>query len=150
MPALVLLTVSVYVWTASVPTPLWAVTVKLQAPALPEAGVPASVAVPPPLSVNVTPPGNAPLSVRLGSGEPVAVIVKVPTWPSVKADGLPVVAMAGGCPTTTAYAWVPVNPWTSVTVRVKAYDPGVVGVPPRPLAASVRPVGRAPDASVNW
>ena len=46
--------------------------------------VPLSVAVPLPLSVNVTPLGRAPLSVSAGVGKPVAVTVKVPAAPAVK------------------------------------------------------------------
>ena len=51
---------------------------------VPEAGVPARVAVPSPLSTKVTPPGSVPVSVRAGGGVPVAVTVKVPDVPSVK------------------------------------------------------------------
>ena len=58
------------------------------------AGVPLSVAVPFWLSVNVTPLGRAPLSLRLGVGEPVAVTVKLPAVPTVKAVLLALV-MAG-------------------------------------------------------
>ncbi len=47
-------------------------------------GVPASVAVPLPLSANVTPPGKVPVSLRLGVGEPVVVTVKLPAAPTVK------------------------------------------------------------------
>ena len=48
------------------------------------AGVPASVAVPSPLSVNVTPGGSAPVSDNVELGTPVVVTVKVPAWPAVK------------------------------------------------------------------
>ena len=52
-------------------------------PAVPAAGVPASVAVPLPLSTNVTPVGNAPVSV-IGAevGNPVVVTVNVPAVPT--------------------------------------------------------------------
>ena len=53
-------------------------------PAVPEAGVPLRVAVPLPLSLNVTGLGSDPDSVRLGLGEPVVVTVNVPALPTVK------------------------------------------------------------------
>jgi len=53
-------------------------------PRVPDAGVPASVAVPFPLSVKVTPVGNAPVSVKAGTGKPVVVTVKDPAAPSAK------------------------------------------------------------------
>ena len=53
--------------------------------AVPEAGVPASVAVPFQLSVKVTPIGKAPaVWVIVGIGYPVVVTVKVPAAPTVK------------------------------------------------------------------
>ena len=52
---------------------------------MPAAGVPARVAVPLPLSVNVTPVGNVPLSVSVAGGvKPVVVTVNVPGVPTVK------------------------------------------------------------------
>ena len=51
----------------------------------PVAGVPDIVAVPSPLSVNVTPGGRvAPPSDNAHVGHPVDVTVKVPGWPTVK------------------------------------------------------------------
>ena len=57
---------------------------------MPAPGVPASVAVPSPLSTNVTPAGSAPVDVSVGVGVPIAVTVKVPALPTRKlvADGL--------------------------------------------------------------
>ena len=52
-------------------------------PAVPDAGVPLSVAVPFPLVTNVTPLGSAPLSLTDGVGVPVAVTVKLPAVPTV-------------------------------------------------------------------
>jgi hypothetical protein len=52
-------TVSVKAWTAFGRAPLAAVNVMAYDPAVPAAGVPLSVPVPSPLSVNVTPPGSA-------------------------------------------------------------------------------------------
>jgi protein involved in polysaccharide export with SLBB domain len=53
-------------------------------PPEPAAGVPVSVAVPFPLSVNVTPVGSAPVSDNVELGTPLVVTVKVPAWPTVK------------------------------------------------------------------
>src|SRR5580704_19607009 len=71
-------TVSVKDCVAAVPTPLLAVIVIGYVPAVPAAGVPASVAVPLPLSLKVTGLGNDPDSLRAGVGEPVVVTVKLP------------------------------------------------------------------------
>ena len=48
---------------------------------MPAAGVPASVAVPSPLSTKVTPVGRAPVSLSAGVGNPVVVTVNVPSVP---------------------------------------------------------------------
>jgi hypothetical protein len=77
------LTVSVKLWLAGVPTPLLAVKVREYVPPVPDAGVPLSVAVPFPLSLNVTPLGSAPDSVSEGVGVPVVVTVKLPAVPTV-------------------------------------------------------------------
>lgn len=68
----------------TVPAELVAVMVMEYNPAVPEAGVPETVAVPLPLSVKVTPEGRAPVSERAGGGEPLAVTVKEPLLPTVK------------------------------------------------------------------
>ena len=52
----------VKVWVASGLTPFVAVIVNVYVPPEPSAGVPESVAVPSPLSVNATPVGSAPVS----------------------------------------------------------------------------------------
>ena len=54
--------------------------------------------MPLPLSVNVTPPGRAPLSLTVGVGEPVVVTVNVPDAPVVNVVAAALV-MAGavGC-----------------------------------------------------
>ena len=49
-------------------------------PTVPTAGVPLSN----PAVVNVTPVGNAPVSLKAGAGNPVAVTVNVPALPTVK------------------------------------------------------------------
>ena len=53
----------------------------------------------PDVAVNVTPFGNAPLSLNVGAGAPVAVTVNVPGMPTVKVALLGLV-MFGGVPTT--------------------------------------------------
>ena len=78
------LTVRVKVWVASEPTPFVAVIVTGYGPPELAAGVPESVAVPSPLSVNMTPDGSAPVSDNPHVGVPVDVTVKVPAWPAVK------------------------------------------------------------------
>ena len=95
-----------------------AVIVREYVPALPDAGVPLSVAVPFPLFVKVTPLGSAPDSVRDGVGDPVVVTVKLPAVPTVNVV-LFVLVIAGD--------WV--------TVNVK---PWLAGVPPPLLAVIVR------------
>ena len=50
---------------------------------MPAAGVPASVAVPSPLSTKVTPAGSAPVSLSAEVGNPVVVTVNVPDVPVV-------------------------------------------------------------------
>ena len=59
-----------------------AVTVSGYVPSAPAAGVPASVAVPFPLSTNVTPAGSEPDRVSVGAGNPVAVSATVPVSPT--------------------------------------------------------------------
>ncbi len=53
-------------------------------PPVPAAGVPEIVAVPFPLSLNVTPRGSLPVSDNAELGAPVDVTVKVPAWPTSK------------------------------------------------------------------
>src|SRR6202035_4003559 len=81
-------TVRVKLWTASDPTPLWAVKVIGKEPLT--VGVPEST---PP--EKVTPAGRAPDSVMVGVGLPVAVTVNVPAEPFVKAAPLAEVMEAG-------------------------------------------------------
>jgi hypothetical protein len=71
--------------------PLCAVIVRVYVPPVAAAGVPASVAVPSPLSVNVTPPGNAPVWLSVGFGNPVVVTANVPALPAVKVMLFPLV-----------------------------------------------------------
>ncbi len=57
-------------------------------PAVPPAGVPLSVAVPLPLSTNVTPLGSAPVRVSVGVGTPLVVTVKLPALPTDERGGV--------------------------------------------------------------
>ena len=83
------LTVKVKDWVAFDPTPLLAVMVIGNEPL--DALVPASVAVPSPLFVKVTPAGSEPVSVIVAVGLPVEVTVKVPALPWVKVVLAPLV-----------------------------------------------------------
>ena len=66
------------------PIALLAVIVTAYVPPLPVLGVPASVAVPLPLSRNVTPAGSVPDSESAGAGEPEVVTVNEPAAPTEK------------------------------------------------------------------
>ena len=75
------------------------------------AGVPANVAVPLPLSLNVTPPGSVPQRLRFGVGVPVAVTVKDPAVPSVNGVALALVITGAACdPALT----ISVNDWLAL------------------------------------
>jgi hypothetical protein len=76
-------TVRVKLCDADGVAPLVAAIVIGYAPAVPSAGVPANVAVPSPLSVNVTPLGSAPVSDNAGVGDPVVFTVKLPAESTV-------------------------------------------------------------------
>ena len=88
------LTVRVKVWVAAEPKPFVAVIVNGYVPPVPAAGVPESVAVPSPLSVNVTPVGSAPVSDNAHVGGPVDVTVKAPGLADGE-GGLPAVLVIG-------------------------------------------------------
>lgn len=79
-----LVTVRVNDWIAVVLSPLFASMANPYSPAVPAAGVPPRVAVPFPLSVNATPLGSAPVSVRADVGLPIEVTVNEPGTCSVK------------------------------------------------------------------
>src|SRR6185437_3142872 len=75
----------VRVWVAFLPTPLVAVMVTLVVwPASAAAGVPEIVAVPFLAGWNDRPFGSLPFSVSVGSGEPVALTVKLTRAPCLK------------------------------------------------------------------
>ena len=116
-------------------------------PPVPAAGVPASVAVPSPLSVNVTPGGSAPVSDNVELGTPVVVTVKVPAWPTVKVAPAGLVIL-GAWLTVRVKAWVASGLTPFVALIVNGYGPPVfaAGVPasvavPSPLSVNVTPVG---------
>ena len=91
-------TVRVKLWLAAAPTPFLAVIVSEYVPAVPDAGAPFSVAVPFPLSTNVTPLGSAPVSVRDGVGVPVVVTVKKLSGEPTKNVVLLALVMPGAVP----------------------------------------------------
>lgn len=86
-------TVRINVWTALLPTPLVAVIVILNGLPVAEAGVPLSTPV---AALNVTPLGNAPVSLSVGVGKPVAVTMNVPAVPTANVV-LFVLVIAGAC-----------------------------------------------------
>ncbi len=120
-------TVKEKLWAAGAPKPLLALMVNPYGPAVPAAGVPASVAVPLRLSVKVTPLGSAPLSVSAAVGLPAVVTVKVPALPTVKV-ALFTEVMEAGVSTVTekVAAWVAVVP-VPVTVTVSTWGAVVTG-----------------------
>src|ERR1700683_4934346 len=95
--------------------PLAAVMVMANDPAA--AGVPASVAVPLPLSVKVTPLGRvAPVSDRVGSGKPVVVTVREPAVPALNVVLLALV-MAGAAFTVSVKVWLASAPMPLSAVK---------------------------------
>ena len=138
-------------------TPLFAVIVRGYDPPIFAAGVPLKVAVPLPLSTNVTPVGNAPASLSAGFGLPVVVTVNVPAMPTVKVvvAALVIVGATGVGLTVRVKDWVALGAMPLFAVIVKGYDPTVptAGVPlnvavPLPLSTNVTPAGNTP-ASFN-
>jgi hypothetical protein len=85
------LTVRAKFCVAAEPTPLEAVNVRLYVPPEPAVGVPLSTPVD---ALNVTPVGNAPDSLRVAAGNPLAVTVKLLALPTVNV-ALLALAIAG-------------------------------------------------------
>jgi hypothetical protein len=119
-----------------------------------EAGVPEIVAVPLPLSTNVTPVGKLPVSVSAGVGVPTAVTEKNPADPTVKVVLLPEVMDAPEFTVNVKLCTAAV-PTPLLAVNVNEYIPAMptAGVPlnmpvPFPLSVNVTPVGSGP-VSVN-
>src|SRR5262245_57863539 len=84
-----LFTVSVNGWAAFGSTPLLAVIDSGNTP--PAVGVPPSVAVPLPLSTNVTPAGSAPVLLMAAVGTPAVVTVNDPGEPTLNVAVFPLV-----------------------------------------------------------
>ena len=129
-----------------------AVIVNRYGPPEPAAGVPASVAVPSPLSVNFTPVGSAPVSDNAALGTPVDLTVKVPAWPTVKVVPAGLVN-AGAWLTVRVKLWVAAEPTPFVAVIVNLYGPAesAAGIPesaaePSPLSVNMTPDGSLPDS----
>ena len=120
---------------------------------MPEAsGVPLSVPVPLPLSTNVSPLGNAPVSVIDGVGDPVVVIVNEPATPTVNVPPFALVITAAVPTVRLAVAALPVPPLVELIVPVVLVTgPGAVAVTftertQEELAATVAPVSETvPD-----
>src|SRR5712691_10538078 len=119
-------------------------------PPEPAAGMPLSVPVPLPLSVNVTPAGRAaPPRAIDGGGNPLVVTVKVPAVPTVNVVAFALV-MAGAWFTVRVKLCDGLEPALFVAVKVSPYvtpvpAPGVpLKVPvPLPLSTNVTPLGSA-------
>src|ERR1700722_10649601 len=119
------------------------------------AGVPEIVAVPFPLSLNVTPDGRAPATLRVVLvGKPaVVVMVNDPFWPAVSV-ALPTLVNVGDSITVNVNDCVELSAWALVpllAVRVNTYVPAepAVGMPdstadPLPWSRNVTPGGRPP------
>lgn len=88
--------------------------------AVPAAGVPLRVAVPFPLSLNVTPPGSAPVSVSDGVGAPVVVTERVPAVPTLNVVLLALVKTGAvlGVLTAKVKVWVAGVPTPLPAVKV--------------------------------
>src|ERR1043165_8227362 len=134
-------------------TPLFAVMVIAYVPPVPAFGMPASVAVPLPLSTNVTPPGSAPVSLRTIDaplGKPVVVTVNVPATPTLNVAAFALV-MAGAWLIVRVKDWLAFGRLPLAAPKVIAYVPPVpaFGVPesvavPLPLLTKVTPPGSTP------
>jgi hypothetical protein len=142
-------TVKVKFWVALVPTPLLAVKVMEYVLPVPAAAVPLSTPVP---GLNVTPVGNAPVSLKVGVGVPVAVTVNVPAVPTVNVV-VAALVITGAVFTVSVKGWLAGVPTPLVAVKVMEYVPLVpaAGVPlsvpvPFPLSAKVTPFGSVPDS----
>src|SRR5258706_502680 len=149
-------TASVKLCVAFGVTPLFAVIVIGKVP--PAVGVPASVAVPLLLLVNVTPAGSAPSSVidmEASVGAPVVVTVKVSAWLIVKVVVFALV-IVGAWFTVSVKLCVALGAMPLLAVIVIGYVPPVAGagVPasvavPSLLLVNVTPEGKAPSSVID-
>ncbi len=108
-------TVNVNFWV-TVENELAAEMVSEYTPPWPTPAVPARLAVPLPLSTQLSPCGRAPASVNAGAGAPVAFTVKLNADPTVAVADAAVV-IAGGPVTVSVNDWVTV-PLGFVAVNV--------------------------------
>jgi hypothetical protein len=106
-------------------------------------GVPLKI----PLAVsNATPPGNAPVSLNVGAGDPVTVTVNVPALPT-KNVVLFKLVIAGACLTVSVKLCVAFGLTPFCAVNVSGYVPlaPAAGVPlSTPPVVNVTPAGSAP------
>src|SRR6476469_3478854 len=114
------------------------------------AGVPARVAVPSPLSVNVTPDGSAPVLVKVvAAGTPAEVVtVKFPADPTAKVAWSALVT-DGTDVTVNVKLWFASGATPLLALIVTGKDPSWVAVPaivavPSPLSVNVTPDGSEP------
>ncbi len=143
-------TTTVRVRRAEGETPFAAVTVRVLVPAV--VGVPASVAVPSPLSTKDSPSGSVPVALRDACGKPVVVIVVDPARPTTNVAS-PSLVIAGASRLVTHSCWVAV-PAAFCARTVSSLIPDAVGVPeivavPSPLSTNVRPAGTVPAVIVS-
>jgi hypothetical protein len=137
-------TVNVKFCVASAPTPLCAVITIGNAP--PTAGVPLSTPVE---LVNVTPPGNGPVSLKIGAGKPAAIIVNVPGAPTVK---FVIFALANEVASFTVSMKLCITsapaPLCAVNVMGYAAPVPAPGIPVNMPVAGVKvtPLGSVPDS----
>jgi len=104
------------------------------------AGIPLTVAVPFPLSVNVTAFGSDPTSLNTGVGTPVAVTLNVPFVPTVNVVLLLLVIVGDEWTVTVVVAWT-VAGVVAELITVSVYVVVVVGemVTGVPLATGPTP-----------
>ena len=144
------LTVRAKGWVAAGLTPFVALIVNGYVPPVFAAGVPASVAVPSPLSVNVTPDGSVSGAGKVHVGYPVVVTVKVPGWPTAKvAESALVIWHAWS--TVRAKLWVSSGMTSFVALIVNWYVPPVfaAGLPASVAVPFLSSVNVTPDGSVS-
>src|SRR5262245_21875258 len=121
-------------------------------PLVPAAGVPESVAVPLPLSTNVTPDGRVPVCViDVTSGVADVVIAELRAAPTLNVVAAVLVDRGVAALGTVSTKFCVVGPTTFAAVIVKGYVPAVLtaAVPasvavPLPLSVNVTPDGSAP------
>jgi hypothetical protein len=125
---------------------LLAVNVIGYIPPAPPDGVPLSTPVE---ALNARPLGRDPDSLKLGSGNPVAVTEKEPAVPTVNV-AFPALVMEGEAPTNRVKFCVAFEPTPLDALKLIEYDPvaPTVGVPLRtPVdALKVTPLGKTPDS----